>query len=120
MAAHTCADPFPAACTLLPATPSGQVAALQRQLSDANASAVEIRAASHALIDLVGDAPALAAMLHCYSHKVGRSQALLLKQHAAGAEGGRWQGEGRVTGILGSVAAGMFGACNGSTVEQSS
>ncbi|KAF6253828.1 hypothetical protein COO60DRAFT_1642879 [Scenedesmus sp. NREL 46B-D3] len=62
------------------------VAALQRQLSDANASAVEIRAASHALIDLVGDASALAAMLHCHSHKVGRSQALLLKQHAAGSD----------------------------------
>jgi hypothetical protein len=55
---------------------------------------VEIRAASHALIDLVGDASALAAMLHCYSHKVGASQALLLKQHAAGEvqQGlGEWQ-----------------------------
>jgi hypothetical protein len=50
---------------------------------------VEIRAASHALIDLVGDASALAAMLHCYSHKVGASQALLLKQHAAGEGGAR-------------------------------
>jgi hypothetical protein len=55
---------------------------------------VEIRAASHALIDLVGDAPALATMLHCYSHKVGRSQALLLKQHAAG-EGSAGRGLAR-------------------------
>jgi hypothetical protein len=76
------AAPLP--CSLGPPSTLLQVAALQRQLSDANASAVEIRAASHALIDLVGDASALAAMLHCYSHKVGRSQALLLKQHAAG------------------------------------
>lgn len=70
----------PAALVCWPA----QVAALQRQLADANASAVEIRAASHALIDLVGDATALQAMLNCYSHKVQLSQALLLKQHAAG------------------------------------
>jgi hypothetical protein len=62
---------------------------------------VEIRAASHALIDLVGDASALAAMLHCYSHKVGASQALLLKQHAAG--------EGR--GGLRRARAGVVAAC---------
>lgn len=61
-----------------------QVSALQRQLSDANASAVEIRAATRALADLVGDATAVQAMLHCYSHKVQLSQALLLKQLTSG------------------------------------
>lgn len=62
------------------------VAALQRQLSDANASPPEIRASTAALADLVGEAGALGAMLGCYSAKVGRSQALLLKQHAAGSD----------------------------------
>lgn len=73
----------PAASASAPPPPL-QVAALQRQLSDANASPPEIRASTAALADLVGEAGALGAMLGCYSAKVGRSQALLLKQHAAG------------------------------------
>lgn len=62
-----------------------QVAALQRQLADANASAAEIRAATRALADLIGQATALQAMLQCYSHKIQMSQALLLKQLTSGA-----------------------------------
>jgi hypothetical protein len=66
-----------------------QVFALQRQLSDANASSAEIGASSAALMDLVGEGPALQAMLNCYSHKIRLDQSLLLKQHTAGAGGGR-------------------------------
>lgn len=61
------------------------MASLQRQLSDANASAAEIRAACGALAELVGGATALQAMLGCYSSKIQLSQALVLKQHTAGA-----------------------------------
>jgi hypothetical protein len=66
-----------------------QVFALQRQLSDANASSAEIGASSAALMDLVGEGPALQAMLNCYSHKIRLDQSLLLKQHTAGATGVR-------------------------------
>jgi hypothetical protein len=66
-----------------------QVAALQHQLSDANASTVEIRATTGALASLVGQATALQAMLHCYSHKIQLSQGLLLKQHTTGARAAR-------------------------------
>eukprot|EP00878_Enallax_costatus_P013401 GHUV01014013.1.p1 GENE.GHUV01014013.1~~GHUV01014013.1.p1 ORF type:complete len:422 (+),score=154.88 GHUV01014013.1:285-1550(+) len=62
------------------------VSALHRQLSDANASPAEIRCATRALADLVGEATALQAMLHCYSTKVQVSQALLLKQLTAGSD----------------------------------
>ncbi|KAF8071388.1 EXO84A [Scenedesmus sp. PABB004] len=62
------------------------VAALQRQLADANAGVPEIRAATRALSELVGTAPALTAMLNCYSHKIQLSTALLLKQHTAGSD----------------------------------
>lgn len=65
-----------------------QVSALQRQLSDANASVAEICCATRALADLVGEATALQAMLHCYSTKVQLSQALLLKQLTAGEGAG--------------------------------
>lgn len=68
-------------------TPQTQVFALQRQLSDANASSAEIRASSAALMDLVGEGPALQAMLNCYSHKIRLDQSLLLKQHTAGGVG---------------------------------
>lgn len=61
-----------------------QVFALQRQLADANASPAEVGAAAAALTDLVGEGPALQAMLNCYSHKARLTQALLLKQHTAG------------------------------------
>eukprot|EP00878_Enallax_costatus_P034449 GHUV01038197.1.p1 GENE.GHUV01038197.1~~GHUV01038197.1.p1 ORF type:complete len:167 (+),score=44.15 GHUV01038197.1:285-785(+) len=66
------------------------VSALHRQLSDANASPAEIRCATRALADLVGEATALQAMLHCYSTKVQVSQALLLKQLTAGGCGCRF------------------------------
>ncbi len=69
----------------LPLPPS-QVFALQRQLSDANASSAEIGASSAALMDLVGEGPALQAMLNCYSHKIRLDQSLLLKQHTAGGQ----------------------------------
>eukprot|EP00775_Hariotina_reticulata_P002152 gene2152-2470_t len=62
------------------------VAALQHQLSDANASTAEIRATTAALASLVGQATALQAMLHCYSHKIQLSQGLLLKQHTTGSD----------------------------------
>lgn len=63
-----------------------QVFALQRQLSDANASSAEIGSSAAALMDLVGEGPALQAMLNCYSHKIRLDQSLLLKQHTAGAD----------------------------------
>jgi hypothetical protein len=43
------------------------------------------RSATRALGQLLGDCHAVAAMLHCYSRKVGVHQAQLLKQLAAGA-----------------------------------
>lgn len=72
--------------SLLLVTCVTQVVALQRQLSDANASSAEIGSSAAALMDLVGEGPALQAMLNCYSHKIRLDQSLLLKQHTAGAD----------------------------------
>ena len=60
--------------------------ALERQLGDANTSAAEIRACTKALAGMVGDSHAAAAMLNCYSHKIGRRQQQLIKQYASGAQ----------------------------------
>jgi hypothetical protein len=87
-----------------------QVFALQRQLADANASSAEIAASSAALMDLVGEGPALQAMLNCYSHKIRLDQSLLLKQHTAGEPHLRWQWlfEGRRGQVAWWVACGLW------------
>lgn len=69
---------------------------LQRQLSDANASSAEIGSSAAALMDLVGEGPALQAMLNCYSHKIRLDQSLLLKQHTAGSDPNSLEFAGRL------------------------